>query len=569
MLIVGASLTIVSKTAARRRHQDSRNAPWPIGPKRSRWRACSTNSSICAFVRHSLRLAPRVCRWNPNQSSEGERQGFLGRSGAGRSGPPDALKGARLLANCDVLVYDYLAAAPIVAMTAPAAERIYVGKRAGSHAMPQAEISALLVRLAREGKHVVRLKGGDIFVFARGGEETRELRDAGVPFEVVPGITSALAAPAYAGIPITHRRHNTSFVVATGHEDPNKDGSTLDFAKLANPAQTLIFLMAMVNLAGIIERLREHGLAADTPVAIVREGTKPAQQTLIGTLATIVDDVARERFVAPAIVVVGSVVRERIPWFETGPLFGKRVLITRPAGSADAFAAALWEAGAEPVCKPAIAFDPPDDETAAEEAVRYVRAYAWLVFTSANGVRCFFERLTKQGGDARRLGDVHVAAIGPKTATALDGFGIRADLVASAYVAEALAEELLVATRRGDRLLLIYRAQEARDVLPRTLRDRGRSGDVVPALKTTLVRDPESAAAAAGNGHLDVHKREHRRRISGERSRRDGLARRENGRLHRSGYGRRGARRGARARRRRQMNSRSEGLLRALELAPA
>ncbi|MEO6991814.1 MAG: uroporphyrinogen-III synthase, partial [Candidatus Baltobacteraceae bacterium] len=313
---------------------------------------------------------------------------------------------------------------------------------------------------------------------------------------IVPGITSALAAPAYAGIPITHRNHNTSFVVATGHEDPTKSTSSLDFAKLANPSQTLVFLMAMANLAQIVARLREHGLADDLPVAIIREGTKPQQATLIGTLATIVDDVARERFAAPAIVVIGNVVRERIPWFEEGPLFGKRVLVTRPAGGADAFVAALWEAGAEPVCAPAIAFEPPDDERAADEGVRYVRAYAWVVFTSANGVRAFFERLARQGGDGRRLGDVRIAAIGPKTAAALEPVGLRADFVASAYVAETLAAELFAGTRAGDRILL-YRAQEARDVLPQTLRERGRSVDVVAAYKTVHTRDPEFAAAAA------------------------------------------------------------------------
>jgi uroporphyrinogen III methyltransferase/synthase len=415
------------------------------------------------------------------------------------AGPGDpgllTLKGARALAQCDTLVYDYLASEAIVSLAPPDCERIYVGKKAGEHTLTQDEITALIVRLGRAGKKVVRLKGGDVFVFARGGEEAYALAQAGVRFEIVPGITSAIAAPAYAGIPVTHRDHNTSFTIATGHEDPTKGFSSLDFAKLANRKATTIFLMAMGNLAGIVAKLREHGLDGDTPVGIVHEGTKPAQEVLTATLDTVVAEVARTGITAPAIVVIGDVVRERerIRWFDAQPLFGKRVLVTRPAHQADDFATRLWEAGAQPVLAPTIAIGPPDDPAAARAAVARVRDYGWVAFTSRNGVDAFFDVLGELGRDARALGDVRVAAIGPKTAAALTARGVRADLIPPVYVNEAVATALLARTAPGDRIL-IYRAQEAREVLPETLREHGRAVDVVAAYATRFVDDPELAA---------------------------------------------------------------------------
>jgi uroporphyrinogen III methyltransferase/synthase len=412
------------------------------------------------------------------------------------AGPGDpgllTLKGARALAQCDVLVYDYLVSPAIVALAPPDCEKIYVGKQAGAHTLSQDEITALIVDLGRGGKKVVRLKGGDVFVFARGGEEAHALSQAGVPFEIVPGITSAIAAPAYAGIPVTHRAHNTSFTIATGHEDPAKGFSSLDFAKLANRKATTIFLMAMGNLAGIVTKLREHGLEGDTPVGIVHEGTKPAQEVLTATLDTVVAEVARSGITAPAVVVIGDVVRERerIRWFDVQPLFGKRVLVTRPAHQADDVATLLWEAGAEPILAPTIAIGPPDDPAAARDAVARVREYAWIVFTSRNGADAFFDRLGELGRDARAFGDVRIAAIGPKTAAALASRGIQVDLVPPAYVNEAVAAELLTRTAPGDRIL-IYRAQEARDVLPDTLRAGGRRVDVVAAYATHFVDDAE------------------------------------------------------------------------------
>ncbi len=417
------------------------------------------------------------------------------------AGPGDpgllTLKAARAIAACDVLVYDYLAAPPIVALAPPDCERIYVGKKAGAHTLSQNGISALLIRLAGEGRRVVRLKGGDVFVFARGAEEAGALAEAGVPFEIIPGISSALAAPAYAGIPLTHRAHNTAFTVATGHEDPTKSASSLDFGKLANPAHTLVLLMAMANLAGIVERLLANGLPASTPVALVREGTKPQQETLVATLATIVAEVERTSFAAPAIVVIGEVVRERerIRWFDNHPLFGKKVLITRPRSDADALATKLWELGAEPLVAPIIEIVPPDDAERADIAVREARVYHWIVFTSRNGVEAFFDRLSAGGSDARALGDVMVAAIGPKTAERLMAYGVRADFVPTRFLGEEVAAGLLERTESGQRIL-IFRAQEARDVVPESLRAQERRVDVVAAYKTVVVRDPAIAAAA-------------------------------------------------------------------------
>jgi uroporphyrinogen III methyltransferase/synthase len=407
------------------------------------------------------------------------------------------LKGARAIQHCDTLVYDYLASQAIVDMAPPECERIYVGKKAGQHTLSQTEITALIVKLARDGKRVVRLKGGDVFVFARGGEEAQALSAAGVPFEIVPGISSALAAPAYAGIPVTHRDHNTSFSVSTGHEDPLKGYTSLDYAKLANPKATTIFLMAMGNLTGIVAELRKNGLPDSTPVAIVREGTKPTQETLVATLGTIVAEVERTQFAAPAIVVIGDVVTEResIRWFDRGPLFGKRVLVTRPAAQAGEFAQQLWEAGAEPVLAPMIVIGPPDDRAAAAAAVARVRDYAWIVFTSHNGVDAFFDELRASGKDARALGDVKVAAIGSGTAAGLTARGVRPDFIPHAYINEAMAEGLVRRTVAGDRVL-VFRAQEARAVLAATLRAVGREVDVVAAYRTRFVDDPGLRAKA-------------------------------------------------------------------------
>lgn len=425
-----------------------------------------------------------------------EGRGRVSLIGAGPGDPGLlTLRAAELLRDADVLLYDALAADAIVALAPPSCERIYVGKRGGyEHAMMQDDIEALMVAHARRGRHVVRLKGGDPFVFGRGGEEAETLRAAGVPFEIAPGVSSALAVPAYAGIPVTHRDYAASFTVLTGHEDPRKPASTLDWTKLADPNRTLVALMATANLREIARRLIDGGLAAATPVAVIQDGTRPSQRTASGTLETIADDVARAGIGSPAIVVIGGVValRERLRWFDTGALFGERVAITRAGPQSDEFARALLKRGAVPVVAPTIAIEPPDDLAAAERAVDEVATFAWIVFTSQNGVDAFFARLDARGADTRALGGVKVAAIGERTAERLRRHGVRADAVPAEYVAEEVARAVIGASNAGDRIL-VYRAQEARDVLPRMLEEAGRSVSIAPAYKTVVPPDAEFA----------------------------------------------------------------------------
>ncbi|MGB8965345.1 MAG: uroporphyrinogen-III C-methyltransferase [Candidatus Cybelea sp.] len=410
------------------------------------------------------------------------------------AGPGDpgllTLRGAELLRSADVLLYDALANDRIVGLVPPACERIFVGKRGGNHAVAQSEIEALMIAKAREGKLVVRLKGGDPFVFGRGGEEAQALHAAGIGFEIVPGISSALAVPAYAGIPVTHREHAASFTVLTGHEDPSKPASTLDWEKLADPHRTLVLLMATANLREIAQQLIAHGLAGQTPAAAVQNGTEPNQRTVLGTLATIADEVAAASLGSPAVVVVGGVasLREQLRWFDTSPLFGKSVLITRAGEQSDAFACALLGYGAAPIIAPTIAIVAPDDAQGADGLVGGLASYDWIVFTSQNGVDAFFRRLGARNGDARSLAGIEVAAIGDRTAERLASYGVRADLVPSTFISEEVAHALIARSQLGERVVL-FRAQEARDTLPQMLRDAGLSVTDVAAYKTVVAGD--------------------------------------------------------------------------------
>jgi uroporphyrinogen III methyltransferase/synthase len=412
--------------------------------------------------------------------------------GAGPGDPGLLTVRARdVLREADILLYDALAADAIVALAPASCERIFVGKRGGGAAVPQEETDNLMVLKARAGKRVVRLKGGDPFLFGRGGEEAQALHAAGVEFEIVPGISSALAAPAYAGIPVTHRDHNTVLTIVSGHEDPLKDRSAIDWERLSDPHQTLIFLMAMSNLRDITQRLVRSGLPATQPAAVISDGTRPSQRTFTGTLASIADDAQREGLSAPAIVVIGTVValREQIAWFEKSPLFGKRVLVTRPEDRQDEFARELLRAGAEPILAPAIAITPPDDPRAAEQATHDPGRYSWVVFTSVNGVRVFFDYLDARRDDARIFGKAKIAAIGLKTSQALLRRNVYADAVPHRYIAEDLADLLIASSREGD-AMLIYRAAEARDVLPDKLNAAGRPATVVDAYKSVFAADP-------------------------------------------------------------------------------
>ncbi len=428
-------------------------------------------------------------------------------SAAGRiylvgAGPGDpgllTLRAAEVLARAQVLLYDALAADAIVALAPASCERIYVGKRAGDHAMPQAEIESLAVEKARAGMRVVRLKGGDPFVFGRGGEEAQTFAAAGVAFEIVPGVTSAVAVPAYAGIPVTHREYAASFTVATGHEDPNKPASALDYAKLADPQRTLVFLMATGNLHEIAAALIANGLDAATPVAVVQNGTRPDQRAIASTLRSVAGDVQRAGIAAPAVVVVGRVaaLARELAWFDRDALFGRRVLITRAGAQSGAFARALLGRGAEPILAPTIAVVPLTDTGEADAAIAELAAFSWLVFTSQNGVNAFFARLAEHGRDARHIGAAKVAAIGERTADRLREHGVVADLVPPAFVSEELARELLLRTSAGDRVLL-YRAREARDALPRMLEEAGVRVTIVPAYEAVVPRDDEFAQKVA------------------------------------------------------------------------
>lgn len=400
------------------------------------------------------------------------------------AGPGDGglltLKARELLQAADAVIYDRLADDAILNLC-PRAKKIYVGKSAGNHTLKQSQINQLLVEEARQNKIVVRLKGGDPFVFGRGGEEAIFLRENNLPFEIVPGVTSAVAVPAYAGIPVTHRGIATSFAVVTGHEDPTKPESTIHWDKLATAVDTLIFLMGVANLPQIVAKLLEHGRNPATPAALIRWGTKPEQEVFITTLA----DAPNVNVRPPAIFVVGEVVnlREQLKWFDTRPLFGKKILVTRARAQASKLSRALKNFGATVIECPTIKIaEPSDNFRQLDAAIKTLRGFDWLIFTSANGVEKFFDRLKVHGLDTRALGGVQVAAIGSATADKLSSVGITADVVPKDFVAESLVDALKNSV--ADKKILIARAEVARDVLPQSLKNFGAEVTVVPAYQT-------------------------------------------------------------------------------------
>jgi len=404
------------------------------------------------------------------------------------AGPGDpgliTVVGLERLRQADVVVYDRLVSPRLLEDAREGAELIFVGKVAGKGGHNQVKINELLVAKAREGKRVVRLKGGDPFVFGRGGEEAEALRAAGVPFEVVPGVTSASAVPAYAGIPVTHRGLASSFAVVTGHEDPGKDEPAVDWGRLATAVDTRVLLMGAQTLPEIVDKLIEGGRPAETPAAVIQSGTTPDQRTVTGTLGDIVRRVQEAGLTAPAITVVGEVVRlrETLAWFEDRPLFGKRVLITRTRRQASALARLLAEEGAVPIELPAIEIEPAVDEAArlrrALDGLRASASGGWVVFTSANAVEVFFGLMRERGLDARAFAGARAAAIGPATADALAERGIIADAVPEEYVAEGVVEALRPHVREGDRVL-VPRAESARPELVEGLRALGAEVDEV------------------------------------------------------------------------------------------
>lgn len=426
------------------------------------------------------------------------------------AGPGDpglmTLKGRECIERAEALVYDYLANPAFLELAPEGVELVYVGKQGGSHTRTQEEINRIIVDLARAGKRVVRLKGGDPFVFGRGGEEAEELAAAGISFEVVPGVTSAVAVPAYAGIPLTHRNMTATVAFITGHEDPTKEHSTIAWDRLATGVGTLVFLMGVGNLPTIADRLMAHGRSRETPVAVIHRGTAAEQRTVTGPLKDIAGIVKEAGIKPPAIIVAGEVVslRGTLNWFERRPLFGRRIVVTRARQQASGFLARLSELGAECLQFPTIRVVPPESWDPLDRAIQDIGRYDWILFTSVNGVRFFFERLQARGKDARALHCARVGSIGPATAEALKRHGIHPDLVPAEYRAEAVVEALGRQSLEGLQVL-IPRAAKAREVLPRELERRGAGVDVVSAYRTVKPdRDTTRVRGMLERGEIDL-----------------------------------------------------------------
>ena len=418
------------------------------------------------------------------------------------AGPGDegllTLRGAELLRQADVVVYDALVNADLLRLAPKNAEVIYGGKRASDHAIPQEELNQLLVTKAAAGKCVVRLKGGDPYVFGRGGEEAEELAAAGIPFEVVPGISSIIAAPNYAGIPLTHRDFCSSFTVITGHEDPTKAESNLDWAHLAKTPGTLVVLMGVERIRSIAAQLIAHGRAATTPVAMIRWGTTGRQQSIAGTLADIADTVEKEKFAAPAVTIIGGVVslRGRLNWFETRPLFGRRIVVTRTREQASELSRQLSERGAEVLEIPTIKIAPPTQRQLLVEALAELGTYDWVVFTSPNGVTAFFEYFLKAFPDIRDLGGVKFAAVGPGTAAKLKELHLHVDVMPEQYVTAAIAKAMNDFASIENLKVLLLRAEVANPDLPKELAALGAIVDDVPCYQTVPETEDANGAAA-------------------------------------------------------------------------
>ena len=414
------------------------------------------------------------------------------------AGPGDpglmTARSLELIVAADVIVHDRLIPSEALAVARPDAEVLYVGKEPGEASVPQEGIEKLLIDRAREGKIVVRLKGGDPFVFGRGGEEAEALADAGIPFEVVPGVTAGVAGPAYAGVPVTHREDASAVAFVTGHEDPEREDSALDYDALARFPGTLVFYMGVKALPRIAERLIAAGRSAEEPAVVVERGTFPDQRVVADRLAEIGDAASDAAIRPPSVTVIGPVAarRERIAWLERRPLHGRRVVVTRARAQASELARRLAALGAEPIELPAIRIEPRIDTDEVRHAIEGVHAYALVCLTSPNGVHLLFEAMAARGRDARALANASVAAIGAGTEAALAQYGVIADIVPERFVAEELVEALNKLDLAG-KPVLIARAGKARELLPDALRKRGAEVDVV-TLYETRAEQPDPAA---------------------------------------------------------------------------
>jgi uroporphyrinogen III methyltransferase/synthase len=414
------------------------------------------------------------------------------------AGPGDigllTLRAREALEQAQVVVYDYLCNPEILKWAPADAEIVFAGKKSGQHTLRQEEISQFLVDKTKEGKRVMRLKGGDPFVFGRGGEEAEALAAAGLAFEIVPGVSSAIAVPAYAGIPLTHRDFASSFTVFTGHEDPAKIETAVDYRALASGNGTLVMLMGTDRLASIVSKLLANAADVRLPVALIRWGTTGRQQTLIGELGSIVD--ASVGFQPPAIAVFGRVVelRDKLSWFERRPLFGQRIVVTRTRKQASALSAKLRILGADVYELPTIRVEPPENLLEFGELVRDAFQYEWLIFTSVNGVDAFFDMFYRLYDDARSIGNVKIAAIGPATALRIKGFHLSVDLLPDEFVSEAIIDGLLKFGSVENLKFLVVRALGARDILPKRLTELGAIVDEAIAYRTVPeTNDPSGA----------------------------------------------------------------------------
>jgi len=418
------------------------------------------------------------------------------------AGPGDisllTLRGAELLGRADVVVYDALVNPDLLRLAPGTAEIIFGGKRSKDHAIPQDELNQLLVARANEGKTVVRLKGGDPYIFGRGGEEAEELAAANIPFEVVPGISSVFAAPNYAGVPLTHREHCSSFTVITGHEDPTKEVSGVDWGLIAKTPGTKVILMGAGRIRRIAELLVAHGMSPETPVAMIQWGTTGRQQSINATLADVADAAARAKLLAPAVTVIGEVVklRSKLNWFESRSLFGQRIVVTRTREQASQLSRQLLERGAEVLEIPTIKIVPPTKHEGIVEALSGLNAYDWLIFTSPNGVTSFFDYFFKAFQDLRDIGGVRIAAVGPATAAKLKELHLQVDLMPDEYVASKIAQALAEYETIENLRILLLRAEVANPELPKLLEDKGAIVDDIAWYQTVPETEDLTGAAA-------------------------------------------------------------------------
>lgn len=421
------------------------------------------------------------------------------------AGPGDlglvTLKARNVIETADAVVYDYLCNPEMLAWAPKGAEIIYAGKKAGAHTIDQQEINALLVKLTKAGKRVVRLKGGDPFLFGRGGEEAEALAEAKLPFEIIPGVSSAIAAPAYAGIPVTHRGHNAQLTIFTGHEYTGKQEQAVDYAKMAAQPGTKVMLMGIKRLEKITAALLEHGTPPTLPVALVRWGTTGQQQTVTGTASDIARLAREAGFTAPAVAVFGEVVtlREKLNWFETKPLFGKQIVVTRTRSQAGSLTEELRALGADAYELPTIRIEPPVNLLEFGQLVQDSHTYDWLVFTSPNGVNAFFEMFFKIYKDVREIGGLRIAAVGPATAARVREFHLQVDLQPEEFVAEAIIKAFVKDGSVENLKMLIIRPEKARDVLCKELSKMGAIVDEAIAYRTV----PETDAAGIARFRKD------------------------------------------------------------------